>query len=103
MRPVRTLAFPKHVMGRLSGPHHLAETTRFCLFLAPHFLFSLVFENVGYTTGTGALSPDDVGLFRSGYFVCLPKPSGGLVLLVDESRIPRAPGHAKTRIAFYWT
>lgn len=52
-------------------------------------------------TGAGALSPYDIALFQQGYFIALPRPSGGLVLLEDESRIQCAPGHAKTRAAFY--
>ena len=53
-------------------------------------------------TGNGALTPRDVELFRKGYFVVLVRPAdAGLVLLVDESRLPCQAGHSKTRVVFY--
>ena len=52
-------------------------------------------------TAMGALYPEDVALFRRGYFIVLERPSGGLVTLVDESKLPCQPGFSKTRLAFY--
>mmetsp|Transcript_5295 Transcript_5295/g.10460 ORF Transcript_5295/g.10460 Transcript_5295/m.10460 type:complete len:454 (+) Transcript_5295:152-1513(+) len=52
-------------------------------------------------TAMGALYPEDVALFRRGYFVMLERPSGGLILVVDESKLPCQPGLSKTRLVFY--
>ena len=52
-------------------------------------------------TTKGALYPEDVALFRRGYFVVLERPSGGLVLVLDESKLPCQPGLSKTRLVFY--
>lgn len=53
-------------------------------------------------TGHGALSAEDVAILRSGYIVVMPRYSGGIIALFDESRLPKEPGDTKTRIIFYF-
>ena len=54
-------------------------------------------------TGTGALCDQDVAFLRSGSFVSLVRPSGGVVALMDHSRMPFPLGESMTRVAFYLT
>ena len=54
-------------------------------------------------TGTGALNMTDISLLRTGFFTVLRRPSGGLVVLYDESRLDRSPGVVILRCAFYYT
>ena len=54
----------------------------------------------------GAMTKDDVDLFRSGYYVLLPCRSGGaggVDILYDESRLPRRAGLTHTKILYYLT
>ena len=53
-------------------------------------------------TGNGALSQDDVALLRTGYYNLIPIPGRGVLILMDESRLTRAPGHTNARIVFYY-
>ena len=52
-------------------------------------------------TGSGALWPTDVEILKSGYFVMLIRPSGGVVALADFSRMPIYSEHAMVRLMFY--
>ena len=53
-------------------------------------------------TGTGALEKADIDLLRTGYYVVIPRPGNdSMVLLYDESRLPRPPGQSLTRCVFY--
>lgn len=53
-------------------------------------------------TGTGALSMTDIEFLRSGYYVVFPRgPGRSPLLLMDESRLPRAAGDSNFRILFY--
>ena len=54
-------------------------------------------------TGSGALSKDDVEILRSGYIIVVPRPSGGILALFDESRLQRTAEDAKLRIIFYFS
>ena len=53
-------------------------------------------------TGRGALSMEDIEYVRSGFLFALERrPNKGVVVLIDESRLPRDPGNSLTRIIFY--
>jgi hypothetical protein len=54
-------------------------------------------------TGTGALSETDIAVLRSGYLQILPRPSGGILALFDESKLTRPVGDSKLRIIFYFS
>ena len=54
-------------------------------------------------TGRGALSPEDVTLLRTGYYVLLPRAQHGVQIIFDETRLPCAAGHTTTRLVFYLT
>eukprot|EP00977_Amphora_coffeiformis_P027972 scaffold34676_cov176-Amphora_coffeaeformis.AAC.1 len=54
-------------------------------------------------TGSGALSRDDVEILRSGYIVIVPRPSGGILALFDESKLQRAADDSKLRVIFYFS
>ena len=44
----------------------------------------------------------DIEILRSGFVVVIPRPNKGLVILLDESRLPRDPGASLLRILFYY-
>ena len=52
-------------------------------------------------TGRGALTKEDIELLRSGFIVILPRRKGGLLALIDLSRLPRPLGDAFPRILLY--
>lgn len=54
-------------------------------------------------TGHGALSKQDIDVLRSGYIVIMPRPSGGIIALMDESRLPAGAEDCKLRILFYFS
>ena len=51
-------------------------------------------------TGFGALSHDDVQALRSGIFVCVPRPCGGVAILYDKARAPEISGLCIGRLSF---
>lgn len=54
-------------------------------------------------TGTGALSTEDIDVLKTGYKIAFQRdPSDGLMVLTDDTRLSRAPGHTNTRIMFYY-
>ena len=54
------------------------------------------------TEGTGALSPQDIEVLRSGYLVMVTLHSGQQVVLIDPSRLHgRDPGESRERCLFY--
>ena len=52
-------------------------------------------------TGFGALTKDDIDFVTAGNSVVLPKGNQGLVLLFDETRLPRLPDKGFVRAMFY--
>lgn len=54
-------------------------------------------------TGTGTLNREDIDLLRTGCFVFVPRPSGGVVSLIDLSRRSRLLGMALPRMLFYFS
>ena len=57
-------------------------------------------------TGSGDLSQKDLSVLRSGYMIVMPRPSGGVIALFDESKLVGLPADAqdsKMRIIFYFS
>ena len=52
-------------------------------------------------TGSGALTDQDIAIFRTGFAVLLPRPNQAPILLHDQSRLAHSLGEAAVRIAFY--